>query len=125
MDILKIKRVQYLDGYRVKLWFSNGDIKIANLSESFDGPIFEPLKNLSYFKNFTIRYNTIQLNGRMARTMRRNIYTKSANQHNSLSTASAIPVLFLYPHPQPPQVPVLHEIPLFVYYRSRKSIKLN
>ena len=29
----------------------------------------------------------------MARTMRRNIYTKSANLHNSLSTASAIPVL--------------------------------
>ena len=60
MDILKIKRVQYLDGYRVKLWFSNGDIKIANLSESFDDPIFEPMKNLSYFKNFTIRYNTIE-----------------------------------------------------------------
>ena len=44
----------------MKLWFSNGDIKIANLSESFDGPIFEPLKNLSCFKNFKIRYNTIE-----------------------------------------------------------------
>ena len=60
MDILKIKRAEYIDGYRVKLWFNNGEVKIADLSESFDGPIFDPLRDIPYFKTFTIPCNTIE-----------------------------------------------------------------
>ena len=60
MDILKITKAEYLDGYRVKLWFNNGEVKIADLSESFDGPIFDPLRDIPYFKTFTIPFNTIE-----------------------------------------------------------------
>ena len=49
-----------MEGYKVKLWFSNGEIRIADLSESLNGLVFEPLRNIELFKRFSIPYNTIQ-----------------------------------------------------------------
>ena len=60
MDLLKITRAEYQDRYRVQLWFNNGEVRIADLSESFVGPVFEPLRDVQYFKNFQIVYNTLQ-----------------------------------------------------------------
>ena len=57
---LEIKNAEYLEGYKVKLWFSNGEIRIADLSESLNGLVFEPLRNIELFKRFSIPYNTIQ-----------------------------------------------------------------
>jgi hypothetical protein len=57
---LKIIRANHLDGYRVQLWFNNGEIRIADLSDSFDGPIFSQLRDISYFKKFTIPFNTLE-----------------------------------------------------------------
>ena len=57
---LEIKNAEYFEGYKVKLWFSNGEIRIADLSESLNGLVFEPLRNVELFKRFSIPYNTIQ-----------------------------------------------------------------
>ena len=57
---LEIKNAEYLEGYKVKLWFSNGEIRVADLSESLNGLVFEPLRNIELFKRFSIPYNTIQ-----------------------------------------------------------------
>ena len=60
MEFLKVTRAEYLDGYRIQLWFSNGDVRIADLTDSLDGPIFSPLRDISYFKKFTIPFNTLE-----------------------------------------------------------------
>ena len=57
---MEIKNVEYLDGYRLRLLFDNGEIRIADLEPSLSGPIFQPLNDLDYFKRFTIPFNTVQ-----------------------------------------------------------------
>ena len=44
----------------MKLWFNNGEVRVAALSGSFVGPVFEPLRDVRCFMNFKIPYNTIE-----------------------------------------------------------------
>ena len=60
MNLLKITKAEYIEGYSVKLWFNNGEIRIADLRDSLVGPIFEPLRDVQYFMNFKILYNTLE-----------------------------------------------------------------
>lgn len=57
---LEIKSAEYLDGYRIRLLFNNGEIRIADLKDSLVGPIFIKLKDIDYFKRFSIPYNTLE-----------------------------------------------------------------
>ena len=57
---LEVVKAEYLDGYRVKLLFNTGETRVADLSESLNGSVFVPLKDINYFKNFTIKFNTIE-----------------------------------------------------------------
>ena len=57
---LEIMKAEYLDGYRIRLWFNNQDIKVVDLKDSLHGKIYEPLLNIDYFKQFKIKYNTIE-----------------------------------------------------------------
>ena len=57
---IEVVKADYLDGYRVKLLFNNGETKIADLSNSLNGAVFSPLKDIEYFKNFMIKFNTIE-----------------------------------------------------------------
>ena len=57
---IEVVKAEYLDGYRVKLLFNNGETKVVDLGSSLNGIVFEPLKNLDYFKNFSIKFNTIE-----------------------------------------------------------------
>ena len=57
---IEVIEATYLDGYRVKLLFNNGETRIADLSQSLNGSVFAPLKDINYFKNFTIKFNTIE-----------------------------------------------------------------
>lgn len=45
-----VSNVEYLDGYRLRIEFDNRDTKIVDLSPYLDGPIFEPLKDISFFR---------------------------------------------------------------------------
>ena len=47
-----VKKVEYLAGYRLKLHFDNGKIKIVNLEERLKNAknLFTRLKDLDYFK---------------------------------------------------------------------------
>ena len=56
---IEVVKAEYLDGYRVKLLFNNGETKIVDLSCSLNGSVFAQLKDISYFKNFSIKFNTI------------------------------------------------------------------
>jgi hypothetical protein len=57
--ILHVEEAKYLGGHRVWLRFNDGFSGEINLSDELDGPIFEPLKNEDYFRQFVVRYNTL------------------------------------------------------------------
>lgn len=57
---LEVTKAEYLDGHRVKLLFNNGETKIVDLSQSLNGVVFAPLKDIEFFKRFVIKFNTIE-----------------------------------------------------------------
>lgn len=57
---LEVSHAEYLDGYRLKLTFNNGQVRLVDLQSSLNGVIFEPLKQLDFFKRFSIKFNTIE-----------------------------------------------------------------
>ena len=60
--ILNVKHAEYKVGYKLFLTFNNGESVLADLEETVlndSREIFFPLRNVDYFKNFKIRFNTI------------------------------------------------------------------
>ena len=57
---LEISKAEYLGDYRIRLWFNNGEVRIVDLANSLRGEAFRPLHDLDYFKQFSIRFNTIE-----------------------------------------------------------------
>jgi len=47
----------YLDGYRLRVRFDEGATKIVDLHPHLDGPLFEPLRDITYFKRFTVDHD--------------------------------------------------------------------
>ena len=58
--LMEVIKADYLSGYRLKLRFSNGETRIADMESSLTGPVFQPLKDIEYFKRFSIPFNTVQ-----------------------------------------------------------------
>ena len=56
----EVVRAEYMAGYRIKLWFNNDVVKVVDLKSSLKGIVFEPLKDLNYFKRFSVKYNTVE-----------------------------------------------------------------
>lgn len=48
--LLDVTEVVYESGYTIVLTFENGEKKRVDLKDRLVGPIFEPLKNISFFK---------------------------------------------------------------------------
>ena len=60
--LIRVKSVEYVDGYKIKLTFSNGKIKVVDLAYIFKGDAghyFEPLRDLERFKEVYCDYGTI------------------------------------------------------------------
>jgi hypothetical protein len=57
---LEVSKAEYLDYFKIKLTFNNEEIKIVDLQNELNGPIYKPLQQLDYFKNFKLKYNTIE-----------------------------------------------------------------
>ena len=58
--MLKIIKAEYLSDYKLKVWFNNQQVRIVDLESSLCGEVFVPLRDKSYFKEFTIPFNTVQ-----------------------------------------------------------------
>ncbi|HEB30139.1 MAG TPA: DUF2442 domain-containing protein [Spirochaetes bacterium] len=54
-----IIEAKYINNYNIWLKFKDGFEGKMDFSDEFDGPIFEPLKKIKYFKSFIIEGNTI------------------------------------------------------------------
>ena len=59
MKFLHIEEAKYLNGHRVWVKFSDGTEGQVDLRNELDGPIFEPLKDPDYFKQFTLEGHTL------------------------------------------------------------------
>jgi hypothetical protein len=56
----------YLGGYKLQVRFENEEVRNVDLGNHLDGPIFEPLKDLSYFRQFEVNHDidtVVWLNG--------------------------------------------------------------
>jgi hypothetical protein len=59
MKKIKVIRARYLNEYRIDIEFSNGFKKVIDLKEELWGEMFEPLKDLKYFRKFKTNAFTI------------------------------------------------------------------
>lgn len=48
--MLEITRAEHLESFRIHLYFSNGEDGVVDLCEDLWGPVFEPLKDPTRFK---------------------------------------------------------------------------
>ena len=56
---LHVIEATHLDGYRVFIRFNDGTIGELDLAESLQGPIFEPLQDVEFFRSFSIEGHTL------------------------------------------------------------------
>jgi hypothetical protein len=60
MDYLPmVIAAEYRGGYRIHLWFSDGSEKSVDFGDWLDGPVFEPLREPSYFGRFFVDGGTV------------------------------------------------------------------
>ena len=53
---MRIKKVEYVFGYKIKITFLNKEVKIVDLSDKIESArgIFLPLKDVEYFKRVVV-----------------------------------------------------------------------
>lgn len=56
---LHVVDAKYIEGHRVEIRFNDGTGGEVDLSESLEGPIFEPLQNVQFFRRFSIEGHTL------------------------------------------------------------------
>ncbi|NLK61857.1 MAG: DUF2442 domain-containing protein [Fusobacteria bacterium] len=52
--IIGVKDVEYIREYIIKVTFDNNESKIVDLKNFIEGEIFEPLKEIDYFRNVRV-----------------------------------------------------------------------
>ena len=60
--ILNVTQATYIEDFKIRLTFNNGETVIADLKETIYSDtrkIFLPLRDVDYFRSFKIRLNTI------------------------------------------------------------------
>ena len=57
---LEVSKAIYLGKYRILLTFNNGETKTVDLQNELNGTVYEPLRQLDYFKDFQVKFNTIE-----------------------------------------------------------------
>ena len=60
MEFLEVTKAQYVEGYKIHLWFNNQEERLVDFTNLLHGSAFEPLRDEEYFKRFHIAYNTIE-----------------------------------------------------------------
>jgi hypothetical protein len=60
--LLNVVKAEYKKQYQIYLVFNNGESVVVDLKKTVFNDhrkIFEPLRDLKYFRNFKIKFNTI------------------------------------------------------------------
>jgi len=56
---MHVTDARHLQGYCVQISFNDGTTAGVDLGESLEGPIFAPLRDVEYFKSFSIIGHTL------------------------------------------------------------------
>ncbi len=56
--LLHVTQAAYLGGYRLRLTFSDDAVREVDLEQELYGEVFEPLKNVEFFKQVAINQDT-------------------------------------------------------------------
>ena len=56
---MRVIDARHVEAYRVPLSFNDGTTAEVDLKHSLHGPIFEPLRDVEYFKSFSIVGHTL------------------------------------------------------------------
>jgi len=60
MSVLpSVVRAEYRGGHRIHLWFNDGREKTIDFGQWLQGPVFEPLKDTTYFQRFFVEAGTV------------------------------------------------------------------
>lgn len=54
-----VVHAEYRDGFRIQLTFNDGTAGTVDFSEWLEGPIFEPLADVAYFRRFFLEGGTV------------------------------------------------------------------
>ena len=57
--MLHVVKAEHVAAHRIRLWFNDGAQGEVDLAEVLTGPIFVPLQNVDYFRQFQLEGNTI------------------------------------------------------------------
>jgi hypothetical protein len=52
--MLELASAEYVDGYRIRICFDDGECGIVDLKDILWGPMFEPLRDIDTFRRFEI-----------------------------------------------------------------------
>ncbi len=52
--MLDVVSAEYVEGYKIRLRFSNGEAGVVDIKDCLWGAMFEPLRDLSVFKRFRV-----------------------------------------------------------------------
>ena len=58
-ELPAVVHAEHVSDYSLRLTFSDGSAKIVDFSIWFNGPVFEPLRNLEFFKRFMVSGSTV------------------------------------------------------------------
>ncbi len=56
---LHVTDAKHVGDYRVHVWFNDGTDGQIDLSDSLTGPVFEPLRQIDYFRSFSLAGHTL------------------------------------------------------------------
>ncbi|MBS0272757.1 MAG: DUF2442 domain-containing protein [Proteobacteria bacterium] len=51
---MRIRKAEYLEGHKIRLLFNDNKTKIVDLEKELLGPLYEPLKDVEYFKQVSV-----------------------------------------------------------------------
>jgi hypothetical protein len=64
-EMIRVSDVEALDGYLLKIKFSNGKLKLFDFKPFLEKPVFAPLKDKNFFAKANIKYNTVVWNDKI------------------------------------------------------------
>lgn len=60
MDTIWIKRADYVSDYKIEVEFNDGKTGCVDLKNQLQEPIFQPLREIEYFKSFKLNSWTLE-----------------------------------------------------------------
>ena len=56
----RAKKVKVVSGYKIEVEFDNGEVRIFDVSPLLNLPVYQPLKNRSYFEKVYVDHGIVQ-----------------------------------------------------------------